>query len=51
MTEFVTSKDGTRIAYDRLGQGPPLVIVNGALGMRSLSFAKKMAAELAKDFA
>lgn len=50
MTEFVTSKDGTRIAYDRLGQGPPLVIVNGALGMRSLSFAKKMAAELAKDF-
>ena len=50
MTEFVTSKDGTRIAYDRLGVGPPLVIVNGALGVRSFAFARRMAQELALDF-
>lgn len=31
----VTSKDGTAIAYDRLGQGPALVIVGGVLGDRS----------------
>lgn len=27
--EFVTSADGTRIAYDRGGEGPPLVLVHG----------------------
>jgi len=31
----VTSKDGTRISYDRLGTGPALIIVNGALSTRS----------------
>ena len=50
MTEFATSKDGTRIAYDRLGSGPALVIVNGALSVRTFTFAQKMAQELAKDF-
>jgi pimeloyl-ACP methyl ester carboxylesterase len=52
MTEFVTSKDGTRLAYDRLGDGtkPPLVIVNGALSVRRLVFARKMAEELAKSY-
>ncbi|MHB1261224.1 MAG: alpha/beta fold hydrolase [Thermoplasmatota archaeon] len=50
MTEFVTSKDGTRIAYDKLGQGPPLVIVNGALSVRTFVFARKTAKELAKSF-
>ncbi|WP_026402677.1 alpha/beta fold hydrolase [Actinomadura rifamycini] len=29
MTDHVTSADGTRIAYDRLGDGPPLVLVGG----------------------
>jgi pimeloyl-ACP methyl ester carboxylesterase len=48
--ETVTSKDGTRIAYDVLGQGPPLVIVNGALSVRTFTFARKMAEELAKSF-
>lgn len=50
MTDFVTSKDGTKLAYDRLGQGPPLVIVNGALGVRGFVFARKMAEDLAKQF-
>ena len=25
--QYVTSKDGTTIAYDRLGDGPPVVLV------------------------
>jgi hypothetical protein len=29
--ESTKSADGTVIAYDRVGQGPPLVIVRGAL--------------------
>lgn len=31
----VTSKDGTTIAYDRLGSGPPLILVDGALCSRA----------------
>ena len=27
--ETVTSEDGTRIAFDRLGEGPPVVLVGG----------------------
>lgn len=27
MTSYVTSRDGTPIAFDRLGQGPPVVVV------------------------
>jgi pimeloyl-ACP methyl ester carboxylesterase len=29
------SKDGTRIAFDRVGEGPPVILVSGALGNRS----------------
>lgn len=50
MTEFVTSRDGARIGYDRLGHGPPLVIVNGALSVRTFVFARKVAEGLAKSF-
>lgn len=46
----VTSKDGTRIAYETLGQGPPLVLVWGALGARASPFARQMREELAKGF-
>src|SRR5437773_1569106 len=49
-TKFVTSADGTRIAYEAAGQGAPLVFVWGALGVRSSPFAKAMRDELAKDF-
>jgi alpha-beta hydrolase superfamily lysophospholipase len=31
----VTSADGTRIAFDRLGAGPPIVLAAGAFGTRS----------------
>lgn len=27
--DFVTSKDGTKIAFDRLGEGPPVILVSG----------------------
>jgi pimeloyl-ACP methyl ester carboxylesterase len=50
VTQFVTSKDGTRIAYETAGQGAPLVIVWGALGVRASPFAKAMRDELAKSF-
>lgn len=31
-TEFVDAPDGTRIAYRRLGSGPPIVALHGGLG-------------------
>lgn len=31
----VTSPDGTRIAYDDLGDGPPLIVIGGALNTRA----------------
>lgn len=34
--QTVISRDGTTIAYDRYGAGPPLILVNGALGDRKL---------------
>ncbi|HUR69188.1 MAG TPA: alpha/beta hydrolase [Candidatus Thermoplasmatota archaeon] len=46
----VTSKDGTTIAYEVQGTGPPLVFVWGAMGLMESPFAKPMYAELAKDF-
>jgi pimeloyl-ACP methyl ester carboxylesterase len=33
--EKIRSKDGTTIAFDRLGEGPALIVVNGALATRA----------------
>ena len=44
----VTSKDGTTIAFDTVGQGPPLVIVGGALNDRHA--AETQAGLLAPNF-
>jgi hypothetical protein len=33
---YVTSKDGTRIAFEKSGTGPALIIVSGALSARAL---------------
>ena len=33
--QLVTSRDGTRIAYETVGNGPALILVNGALSTRS----------------
>jgi pimeloyl-ACP methyl ester carboxylesterase len=46
----VISKDGTPIAYERTGSGPPLLFVTGALGYRSFSYSRQMVEALAKDF-
>ncbi len=35
MTEFVTSADGTRIAYDVEGSGPPVILIGGAMQFRA----------------
>jgi pimeloyl-ACP methyl ester carboxylesterase len=45
---FVTSKDGTTIAYERTGQGPALIIIGGALGDHH--FYSPLAHEFAKHF-
>jgi len=46
----VTSKDGTTIAFDQLGQGPAAILVNGALGTRSHAAPDSLAGILSKQF-
>jgi len=46
----VTSKDGTTIAFDQFGQGPAVILVNGALGTRSHETSNSMADILSKQF-
>ncbi len=46
--QTVTSRDGTRIAYDKVGNGPPVILVNGALAGRSAG--ADLAALLAPHF-
>jgi pimeloyl-ACP methyl ester carboxylesterase len=45
---FTTSEDGTRIAFEKMGSGPALVIVSGALSQRD--GGKPLAAKLADHF-
>jgi pimeloyl-ACP methyl ester carboxylesterase len=46
----VKSKDGTTIAYERVGQGPPLILVDGALCSRAFGPMPKLAPLLAQSF-
>ncbi len=47
----VTSKDGAMIAFDRSGQGPALILVDGALQHRAMSSdTEKLVALLAQHF-
>ena len=46
----VRSRDGTTIAYDRLGAGPPLILVDGAFCSRSFGPMPKLAPLLAQHF-
>jgi pimeloyl-ACP methyl ester carboxylesterase len=46
----VTSKDGTQIAFDRSGDGPPVILVDGALSDRRASLNVALAAELVARF-
>jgi pimeloyl-ACP methyl ester carboxylesterase len=45
----VTSPDGTTIVYDQFGEGPPLILVDGALCVRGSK--AELAAQLAPHFA
>ncbi len=46
----VTSKDGTRIAYDERGQGPALILIGGAMSFRNFSGALELAGLLSPHF-
>lgn len=48
-TTTAISKDGTTITYDKMGKGPTIIIVNGALTHRKI-FGKELAVLLAKKF-
>jgi len=46
----VISKDGTQIAYDKMGKGPTVILVDGALGFRSFGPMNELAKLLSSDF-
>ena len=46
----VTSNDGTRIAYDRIGQGEPVILVAGAFSYRKYPGQVKIAELLSRTF-
>ncbi|MEU6645205.1 alpha/beta hydrolase [Saccharomonospora sp. NPDC046836] len=46
----VTSRDGTRIAYEKVGSGEPLVLVDGAMCYRGQGPMRPLAAQLSGDF-
>jgi len=45
--QTVTSKDGTRIAYDRTGDGPLVILIGGAMSYRKFSKMREIAEKLA----
>jgi pimeloyl-ACP methyl ester carboxylesterase len=46
----VTSKDGTIIAYDKIGKGPGVLLIDGALSYREFLGGRPLATELSKEF-
>ncbi|MEL6308920.1 MAG: alpha/beta hydrolase [Chloroflexota bacterium] len=46
----VTSKDGTTIAFDQLGTGNPVILVDGALGYRKDERQQQLATLLSEHF-
>jgi pimeloyl-ACP methyl ester carboxylesterase len=48
--ETARSKDGTKIAFDRVGEGPPLVLVGGAFSWRGWKGFVELAQLLADRF-
>ena len=46
----VVSKDGTRIAYERMGSGPAVVLIDGAMCSRAFGPMPKIAALLKEHF-
>lgn len=50
MSQRVKSADGTLIAYETRGSGPPVILVDGALCYRGQGPSGPLADELASDF-
>jgi pimeloyl-ACP methyl ester carboxylesterase len=50
-TRFVTSADGTAIAFDVTGTGPAVVVVEGALCQRTMGTAKALVPRLSEHYA
>jgi pimeloyl-ACP methyl ester carboxylesterase len=50
-TRFVSSADGTEIAYDVTGTGPAVVVVEGALCQRTMGTAKSLVPVLSEHYA
>lgn len=48
--DHVTSNDGTRIAFDRVGSGPPIILVDSAGAFRGFGPMPALAQELATAF-
>src|SRR5215469_99741 len=44
--QTVTSKDGTKIAFDKVGSGPAVILVNGAMAYRAFNPSMAQLAEL-----
>ena len=49
-TRNVLSRDGTSIAFDRIGNGPPVILVDGALCYRGMGQSGQLAERLANHF-
>jgi pimeloyl-ACP methyl ester carboxylesterase len=49
-TETTTSKDGTTIAFERVGTGPAVILVDGALCYRGVGPSRSVAERLAERF-
>ncbi|HUZ01830.1 MAG TPA: alpha/beta hydrolase [Thermomicrobiaceae bacterium] len=49
-TSTVVSRDGTRIAYERVGSGPPLILVDGAFCTRTMGPGRDLAPALSERF-
>jgi len=50
MSTMISAADGTKIAYSRIGSGPALVLVDGAMSYRGSSINDALAKELAARF-
>jgi pimeloyl-ACP methyl ester carboxylesterase len=50
VTTTATSADGTKIAYDRQGSGPALILIDGAMCSRDFGPQPSLAKVLATDF-
>lgn len=46
----VQSADGTTIAYDHMGNGPTVILVDGAFGYRALGYMTSLATDLSPHF-